>query len=286
MIHREGEFKSKDGLNLYFQCWKPAQIVPQIEPQDSKAIIAIVHGSGEHSGRYSNVVNYFGEKNYQLYGFDFRGHGKSEGKTGHVMDWQEYREDLDCFLQLVQAENPGKPLFLYSHSMGAQIALDYLTLNRHLPLTGIIASAPAIAPPAVSRLLIHAGKVLSIILPGFQLENGLDVNTISRDPEVVRAYSNDPLVNSKISARFGSQFLACIDRVQSNAANIDVPLFMFHGEADQIIPVQGTLQFFDKISFADKKLKTYPGGFHEPHNDLQKQEVFQDVEQWLNEHIN
>ena len=282
MIHGEGQFKSADGLNLYFQYWKPAQEAPQA----TKAVIVIVHGGGEHSGRYGNVVDYFGERNYLLYGFDFRGHGKSGGKTGHVMNWREYREDLDSFLQLVQAENPDKSLFLYSHSMGAQIALDYLTLDKHRPLSGVIASSPAIAPPAVSRLLIMIGKVLSIILPGFQLENGLDVNAISRDPQVVRAYSNDSLVSSRISARWSSQFLACIDRVQSNAAKLDVPLLMFHGEADQIIPMQGSLQFFDKISFADKKLKIYQGGFHEPHNDLQKQEVFQDIEQWLSEQLN
>ena len=277
MIHHEGQFKSKDGLNLFYQYWRP--------PQENQAVIVIAHGSGEHSGRYANVVNYFGDKNYLLYGFDFRGHGKSEGKIGHVMSWQEYREDLDCFLQFVRAKNPDKQVFLYSHSMGAQIALDYLTINGHQPLAGLIASAPAIAPPAASPLLILVGKLLSIILPGFKLENGLDVNTISRDQEVVRAYSSDPLVSSKISARFASQFLACIDRVQSHAANIDIPVFIFHGEADQIIPVQGTLQFFDKISFSDKKLKIYQGGFHEPHNDVQKLEVFQDIERWLSDHI-
>jgi alpha-beta hydrolase superfamily lysophospholipase len=79
--------------------------------------------------------------------------------------------------------------------------------------------------------------------------------------------------------------MACIDRVQSNAGKLDVPLFMFQGDADQIIPVAGTRQYFDKLSFADKKLKIYADGFHEPHNDLQQQQVFQDIEQWLNDHI-
>ncbi len=277
MIHDEGFFASTDGSKLYFQCWKPEM--------DCKAIIAIAHGSGEHSGRYGNMVNYFLEKNYALYGFDFRGHGKSAGQTGHVMSWQEYREDLDCFLQWVRTENPDKPLFLYSHSMGAQIALDYLTLNAKQPLAAVIASSPALAQPGVSPMLMRLGKLLSAIWPRFTLQNGLDVKAISRDPEVVRAYSEDPLVSSKISARFGTEFMACIDRVQSNADKLEVPLFIFHGEADQIIPVAGSRRFFDKVSFADKQLKIYPDGFHEPHNDLQQQEVFQDVEQWLNRHM-
>lgn len=281
MIHREGQFASEDGLNLYYQYWGPSQEPPQ---PDNRAIIAIAHGSGEHSGRYSNVVNYFSKKGYPLYGFDFRGHGKSEGRISHVMNWQEYRADLDGFLRLVASQNPGAPLFLYGHSMGAQIALDYLTHNDHVPLAGVIASAPAISAPPASGLLKLVAKLISAIFPGFRLDNGLDVNFISRDPEVVGAYTNDPLVSSKITARFGAQFLSCIERVQSRAENIDVPLFMFHGDADQIIPMQGTLEFYNKINFADKKLKIYPGGFHEPHNDLQRREVFQDIEQWLDEH--
>lgn len=279
MNHREGRLKSRDGLELYYQCWEPSQQ----NQSERKPVIAIVHGGGEHSGRYANVVGYFGERNYPLYGFDFRGHGKSGGRTGHVSNWQEYREDLECFLQLVRDENPERPVFLYCHSMGAQIALDYLTINGHFAPVGVIASSPALAPPPASRLLILAGRILSAVMPGFPLDNGLDVNAISRDQEEVRAYSSDPLVSSRITARFGSQFLACIDRVQSNAANFDIPLLMFHGDADRIIPVQGTLQFFEKINSSDKQLKIYPGGFHESHNDLDKLEVFRNIELWLNE---
>ena len=275
MIHQDGHFSSHDGTKLYHQSWQPSQA------EGCKAILVLVHGSGEHSGRYDNVVNYFEDRFYALYGFDFRGHGKSEGKVSHVMNWQEYREDLDSFLRFVQDKNPDKTLFLYGHSMGAQISLDYLTFDKHVPLAGMISSAAAIAPPKASASLILIGKFLSKVWPTFTLGNGLDVKDISRDPEVVKAYIDDPLVSSKISARFAAEFLACISRVQSNAAKIDVPLFMFHGETDKIIPAAGSKQYFEKVSLADKKLKIYKDGFHEPHNDLQKQEVFQDVEQWL-----
>lgn len=277
MNHYEGRLSSKDGTSLYYQSWKPEQAC--------KAIIAIVHGGGEHSGRYANVVSYFTARNYALYGFDFRGHGQSAGSKGHVMDWKELREDLDSYLQLIREENSAKPLFLYSHSMGAQIALDYLTSNGNSQPQGIIASSPALAQPAVSPLLIQLSKALAVIWPTLTLPSGLDVNAISRDAEVVRAYCDDPLVSSKVSARFGAEFMACIDRVQANAAKIAVPLFMFQGGADRIIPVVGTQQFFDKVIIADKKLKIYQDGFHEPHNDLQQQQVFQDVEQWINDHM-
>ncbi len=275
MLHNEGNFPSIDGCNLYYQSWQPEH--------DSKAIIAIVHGSGEHSGRYVNVCNYFLARNYCLYGFDFRGHGKSAGKVGHVSSWQQYREDLSSYLQLIHEQNPAKPLFLYSHSMGAQITLDYLSVEaaRGKQLAGVIASAPALAQPAVNPLLLQIGKLLAVIWPTCMLQNGLDVNAISRDPEVVRAYGDDPMVSSKISARFGAEFMAGIDRVQANAGDIDVPLLLFHGCADRIIPVAGTRKFFERLRAADKTLKIYPDGFHEAHNDLQKLEVFQDVERWI-----
>ncbi len=286
MNHREGYFSSHDNTRLYFQLWAHSDESSSTNQDASKAIIAIVHGAGEHCGRYTNVVNHFVERGYVLYGFDFRGHGKSGGKPGHVMSWLEYREDLDAFLKFIREENPSQPLYLYAHSMGGQVALDYLTQaepsqNWNSKLSGAIISAPALARPNVSPLLIGLGKLLSRIWPGLMLENGLEVKAISRDPEVVKSYLDDPLVGSKVSARFGAEFMACIDRVQSNASKFQLPLFMFHGEADQIIPVTGTQRFFNKVGATDKALKIYPGGFHEPHNDSQKVEVFQDVVRWL-----
>jgi alpha-beta hydrolase superfamily lysophospholipase len=279
MTHSEGNLNSSDGSRLYYQSWRPEH--------DSRAILAIVHGAGEHSGRYANVCNYFLAKHYSLYGFDFRGHGKSAGRVGHVVSWQQYREDLDCYLQLIREQNPDSSIFLYCHSMGAQIALDYLTMGQGggWQLQGVVASSPALAQPVVNPLLLQVGRMLAALWPTFPLQNGLDVNAISRDPEVVRAYTDDPMVSSKISARFGAEFMACIDRLQSTAGNIDVPLLMFHGSADQIIPVAGTQHFFEQLNCADKTLKIYQDGFHEPHNDLQKQEVFQDIAQWLDAHL-
>jgi alpha-beta hydrolase superfamily lysophospholipase len=249
MRHTEGNFSSIDRTRLYFQSWYPEQAY--------KATLAIVHGAGEHCGRYANVVNYFVDRDYALYGFDLRGHGRSGGRKSHVSGWQQYRDDLRCFLQLVRQQNPDKPI------------------------SALIASSPALAQPDVSPWLLRLGKLLAVFWPLVTLQNGIDVQGISRDPQVVRAYREDSLVSSKISARFGVEFMDCIERVQLNASKIGIPLFMFHGEADRIIPVAGTRQFFDRISSTEKKLKIYPDGFHEPHNDLQKREVFEDVEKWL-----
>ena len=116
------------------------------------------------------------------------------------------------------------------------------------------------------------------------MDNGLDVKDISRDPQEVKAYSEDPLVSSRITARFGAEFIDAISRVQGNANGIRLPLLIFHGEDDHIIPVQGSTDYFSRIDFEDKTLKIYDGGYHEPHNDLQRLEVFDDVEQWLEKH--
>lgn len=283
MKHNTGWLSSNDNTELFYQSWHP-------EAEDS-TVIALVHGAGEHSGRYTHLIDYFVKRNHCVYGFDFRGHGKSKGKRGHVLSWQEYREDLNSYLQLVIEENPDSQVFLYGHSMGGQITLDYLTKDKNETdhsnrnkLSGAIVSAPAIAQPPINPLLLKVGRLLSRLWPAFPMDNGLDVNDISRDMDEVKAYSEDPLVSSRITARFGAEFIDAISRVQGNADGIRIPLFMFHGEDDKIIPVQGSRDYFEKVEFEDKTLKTYGGGFHEPHNDLQKLEVFSDVEQWLEKH--
>jgi alpha-beta hydrolase superfamily lysophospholipase len=285
MQHNTGWLNGYDDTELFYQSWQQFEGRP--------IVIAIVHGAGEHSGRYSHLIDYFVPRNYSVYGFDFRGHGKSQGKRGHVLDWRDYREDLDCYLQRVIEENPDSEIFLYGHSMGGQISLDYLTQDEdsknhpnHNRLCGAILSSPALALSPTNSVLLAVGRFLSKVWPSFPMDNGLDVKDISRELKEVKAYSEDPLVSSKITARFGTGFIDSIDRVQNRAGRIGLPILMFHGEADNIVPVSGTRDYFSTVTFEDKTLQTYGGGFHECHNDLQKQEVFEEVERWLEQHSN
>lgn len=273
MKHHEGSFNGGGGSRLYYQSWHPEG--------SAKAALVIVHGLGEHSGRYPNLVDVLVPAGYAVYGFDNRGHGKSAVKLcAHVMSWSEYLDDTAAFMQLARRQEPELPLFLYGHSMGGLIALGYAEGNPE-GLKGVIASAPSVGAVDASPLLLLIGRILSRIAPAFSLDSGLDATTLSREPAVVAAYQNDPLVTGKVSARFSTEFTAAIDRARAGASSFSLPLLMIHGEADRLVPIAGTHEYFQKVPQSDKKLIVYPDGFHEPHNDLQHQQVAADIVAWL-----
>ena len=148
-----------------------------------------------------------------------------------------------------------------------------------------VASAALLAQPAISPVLLLISKILSRLIPSFSIDTGLDVNSISRDPAVVRAYLEDPLVHGTASARFGTELSTAIAWTQAHAADFDKPLMMYFGDADPLVPPAGSRKFFDNVAANEKALHAYPGGFHEPHNDLDRQTVFSDIEQWIDRFI-
>ncbi len=275
---REGTFTTPDGLALYFCAWRPQA------PERPRAVIAIVHGFGEHSGRYGNVVAHFVPRGYAVYAFDLRGHGRSPGPRGHINDWREYREDVGAFLETVRQHEDTTPLFLFGHSMGGLIVLDY-ALHHPEGLTGVIASGPVLSQPGVSPILLFISRVLSRTWPTFSLNTNLDATAISRDPDVVRAYQQDPLVHSRASARLGTELTRTVEWVMAHADAWRLPLLIVHGGADRLAPAEGSRAFFDLVGYEDKRRIEYPGGFHEPHNDIEHERVLADIEAWLEEHL-
>lgn len=276
MKHEEGFFRGTKGLELYYQHWQP-----DAEP---RAIIAIVHGVGEHSGRYMNVVKPLTTHGYAVYGYDHRGHGRSAGRRVHINRWGEYREDLKIFLDTVTKQEPEKPVFLYGHSMGALIALEYLS---HHPqrLSGAIISGAPIEPAGVSKpYLVALARTLSGVWPRFSVNLGLDITALSRDPDVAKAYETDPLVSRRATVRWGTESLNTISWVKAHATKINIPILLIHGEADRLSLAQGTRSLFEIMTHADKTLRIYPGGYHEPHNDIDHEQVVADIQQWLDQH--
>ena len=277
MEHREGTFQGIGNLDLYWQSWRP-EITP-------RATLAIIHGFGEHSGRYANVVSHFIPKGYAIYGFDLRGHGRSPGQRGHIHSWDEYRKDVKSFLHLVIKHEPNLPVFLWGHSMGALIALDYL-LHDPVGIRGAIISGAPLDPVGVARpLLVLIARILSWVWPRFSLSLGLDPKALSRNTEVVKAYEADPLVHGKTTARWGTQILQTIEGVKAHAAEVRNPLILIHGGSDSLNSPNGSQRFFEKITLADKELKVYPGSYHEVHNDLDCTKVMEDISPWLERHI-
>jgi alpha-beta hydrolase superfamily lysophospholipase len=276
MQHREASFRTPDGLDLYLQDWRP-------ETQ-AKAVLAIVHGFGEHCGRYMNVVDYFVPRGYSAYSFDLRGHGRSPGARGAIKSWSEFREDVRAFLRTVTEQEPGRPLFLYGHSLGGEIVLDYVL---HYPegLKGVVASAPLLGSPGVSPLLQQISRIMSKIAPSMAMNTKLDATLISRDPAVVKAYVADPLVHSTAAARLGTEISDTAAWIQAHAGDLRMPLLVINGEMDRLVKPEDVRRFYQNVSYPDKERIEYPGGFHEPHNDIECSKVMADIERWVVKHL-
>jgi alpha-beta hydrolase superfamily lysophospholipase len=247
-------------------------------------VLVIVHGFGEHSGRYMNVVNHLVPKGYAIYALDHRGHGRSPGPRGYINSWEEFREDVRAFVRRVAEREMGRPLFLMGHSMGGLIVLEY-ALHYPEGLKGVVASGPALAQVGVSPALMGMARVLSRIWPRFAMDTGLDATSISRDPEVVAAYQADPLVHSIGTARLGTEMTRAMLWTHEHAREWQLPLLIIHGSADRLVPPEGSHRFFENVPVADKEHIEYEGGYHEPHNDTHRAQVLADLERWLERHL-
>jgi acylglycerol lipase len=275
MSHQEDTFTGARNSRIYCQSWLP--------DGPPKAVLLVVHGLGEHSGRYGNVVNYFLPRGYGLYALDHYGHGKSEGQREYVDRFSDYIDTLKIFFDQVQAAQPGRPIFLVGHSLGGLISAVYL-LEHQAGLSGAVLSGPAVKPPNLSPALLVAGRFMSVLLPRLGVL-GLDGSGVSRDPQVVRAYVEDPLVfTGKTTARLGAETLDAMRRVQAGAATLRLPLLILQGGADRLVDPAGAEQLYQAAGSADKTLKVYPGLYHEIYNEPEHEQVLHDVELWLEAH--
>jgi acylglycerol lipase len=271
MQHFEFGWKTGDSLQLYAQGWQP-----ETEP---KGIVCLVHGLGEHSGRYTHLAAFLNQAGYALLAFDLRGHGKSQGQRGHAPSYEALMEDISHFLEEAAKGYPDRPCFLYGHSLGSMV-INY-ALHRHPQLAGAIVTGPAFRPafePPAWKLTL--GKILYNLWPTFSMSNELDRQALSRDPQVVRAYNDDPLVHDRLTARFGMDFLQAGLWALEHAAEFPLPLLLMHGGADRITSAQASREFAAKAG--DRcTLKIWDGFYHEIHNEPEKEQVFAYLLEWL-----
>ena len=277
MQHDESAFTGQGGVRIYRQQW-----LPDDAPQ---AAVALVHGIGEHSGRYMRVVNQLVPRSYAIYALDHRGHGRSDGQRGYISDWSDFREDLRTLVTMVQQEIGGLPLFLFCHSMGGVIGLDYC-LRYPEGLAGVVASAPAIGAVAVHPAMWFLARLLDRVWPTFSLspQSGGMKWKVSRDPEVMEATRNDPLNHGKATPRLGVQINKTVDWIQAHAADWQLPLLVIHGTDDNIASPDGSRRFVEQIAYPDVQFNEYAGGYHELFNDIIRDQVLADVAEWLEKH--
>lgn len=277
MQHHEGTFTNNRNARIYHQSWLPEG--------EARAVILIVHGLAEHGGRYANVVNHLVPQGYAIYALDHIGHGRSDGTRVYVDSFAEYITTLKTYFDMVRAEQPGKPIFLYGHSLGGLITANYL-LEHQSGLAGAILSGALVTIPRnLSPATVLAARIVARILPKMGV-NVLDSSGISHDPAVVKAYDNDPLVyRGRITARLGAEMFAAVRRAQAGMDTITLPVFILHGGADPLVDPASATYLNEHLGSADKTLKIYPDLYHELHNELQHPQVLADVQAWLEKRL-
>lgn len=253
-------------------------------PENVKGVIVLVHGFGEHSGRYkNNVIPMLVSSGLAVVSYDNVGHGKSSGKRGHCPSYDALLDILAGVIEKAKGYYPNIPIFLYGHSMGGNLVLNY-TLRKDHEISGVIATSPylrlAFQPP---KWKMYLGKFLLQIMPSITLPSGLDPNGISRIPEEVEKYKNDPLVHDKVSPMFSFPVMDAGEWAIENASKLTVDTLLTHGTADQIIDYKATQAFHQNST--KTTLKLYEGGFHELHYDLCSDEMLTAVTSWLEERL-
>jgi len=276
MKHAEFKLNTFDGLQLFGQSWQPED--------QTRAVVCLIHGIGEHSGRYAHLADSLNQAGYALISFDLRGHGKSEGLRGHTPSYEALMQDISFLLESANKKFPQLPLFLYGHSLGGNLVLNHV-LRRQPYLKGVIATAPwlhlAFEPPAFK---IALGKMTNCIWPSFSQKSGLDTRALSHDLESVHTYENDPIVHDRISARMFISAYQAGQWALEHASEFSLPLLLMQGGADKIISVEAGREFSGKIK-ENCTLKIWDGLYHEIHNEPEKEEVFKFLIGWLDKEI-
>lgn len=276
--HSSATFQSFDGLKLFYQKWLS---------KDAKGIVVIAHGLGEHSSRYSNLLEELAGNSISFYALDHRGHGRSEGKRGHITSFNDFTTDLDSLVEMARKENPAIPVILLGHSMGGVIAFQYVLQYPQAVDALILSSAGLIPILNVPGWLQSVVKVLSRIAPGLTISNGLDASGLSHDQSVVAQYLDDPLVHDKVSVRWSAEFIAAGQESLRRAGELSLPLLIIHGQEDPIVDYQGSVKVMELASSPDKTLHIFEGLLHETMNETPelRQDVLARVGEWITAHL-
>ncbi len=262
MKHNESSFKGYKDFNIYYQRWLPEDAI--------KAVLMVAHGYAEHSGRYMNLVNYFVPRGYAVYALDHRGHGRSDGKIDEVGEFANFVTDLKTFFDLIREEHPDKKIFLIGHSMGSVISLLY-TLEYQHELAGLATSGGGIAKPGDPPM------------PPRPANQPLDSSRLSRDPEVIKAYDNDPLVyRGPIPQTMSAGMSGRTRQLAEDVKKIKLPVIIMAGDGGADGARSQVL--YDYIGSEDKTLKRYTELRHEIFNEPEHLTVMADLETFLEAH--
>jgi acylglycerol lipase len=276
MAYREaqGAYTGKSGVQIAYRGWVSDK---------TKSVLVIMHGLGEHSGRYSRVADHLDGRNISVYAFDLEGHGRSEGKRGHADSFLNYVHDLKLLMNRIKAAHPGVPVVLMGHSMGGLVALRYALTYKH-DLSSLILSAPAIYPRDRHSALAHfAAGLVRGIAPSATVATGLSPADLTHDETERAAYAADPANHFRISFRLATELFAnaqfCLDR----AGEIRIPILLLHGSDDPVCDVKGSELLAASFRNPVSRFVVYNGLYHEILNEVEKErmKVLNDVKKWI-----
>lgn len=277
MNYKSTTYASFDGMKLSGYIWEPKE--------NPKAIINLVHGFGEYSGRYDEWAMRFTEKGFLVHAIDYRGHGKSDGRRGHVSKFDNFLNDIEVLVKESKKLYLELPQYIYGHSLGGNIVTNYI-LKREHDFRGAIISSPWYKLSfELSAFMLFIARIMNKIYPKFTQKSTLELNALSHDKNIVDLYITDALVHEKISARMFFEIYKAGDWVLKSADKINLPLFIQHGNDDNVTSYKASKEFAEKAVGLNKDVtyKEWHGLYHELHNELEKDEVFEFVANWLEE---
>jgi alpha-beta hydrolase superfamily lysophospholipase len=277
MKHWEDQWKSKDGVELFAQAWEP--------DGEPKAVIALIHGIGEHTGRYAHLGLHFARHGYAVLGYDLRGHGKSGGRRGDFESIEVLMSDIDVLLEKAGENYSDKPICLYGHSLGGELVINYLLRRKPQGVDLVVATGPALRLAfEPSSLKVFLANLVKGIYPTFTQSTGLETAALSRDPQVERNYINDPLVHDLITARGFANSIELGDWALEHANQLVTPLLIMHGDADRLASVQASKEFAERAGYPCE-IKIWNGFYHELHNEPEQGEVMDYVLNWIENNL-
>lgn len=276
-------FVNARGQTIFTQSWTPAN--PDV---DLKALVILLHGLNEHSGRYGEFAMHLNAQGYGVFGMDWIGHGGSDGLHGYVESLDHVVADTQEYIQRVKAEYPGLPCFVYGHSTGGAVALKAAFQSEVLESLegGIILTSPAVRVKPAHPVIGAVAPLFSVLLPRYQFRGANRKLAVCRDPAALVTKYTDPLVyTGSIRVRTGTEILRLSYFLLKNLKNVNIPFLVLHGSDDQVTDPTGSQELYDQASSSHKNIKLYTGLLHDILFEPEKYEIIQDIIEWMDDRL-
>lgn len=274
---QENSFQTPDGLTIHTVYWQAAS--------ERQRVVIVVHGIGEHFGRYDHVAKHLNQAGYHVYGLDHRGHGKSEGTRNHVDNDTQFISDLKQYVDAIKTKHSDSKFYILGHSMGSVISLQFMLTYPDIVDALIVTGTATDVASGVPPILRSVANFIYRIYPKAPIQPPGGDNVLTRDPEMLALADNDPLFyKGWTKTSIAKYVVETGEMIQERAHEITLPILIMHGEADNLTPISGSHIMYERVSSTDKTLKTWEGMYHEVMNEIGREEVLQTITDWLDKH--